>query len=199
MNKQVITVGPEQDFFNRIMNSRERLSLAHAGQKRALKVSNVTYGVVANLGSTGRQAVKDIYNFAAYKAETADRPEFKARIREAILAERSGDSATAKEIFGDLLNECQLTFGLINNDGMAYQASKGEIVHVQLGSTEVEDKEHGGERTTLIVSTMTPVPVSHVAASKGFSYDDVLIEEEPEEELKSIAKPAAAKKAVVKP
>lgn len=192
------TLGPKEQRARQIMGARFAVSLSDAGSAANLKVTNVTYGVVAQLGATGNQAIKDIYNLNAYKRETVMQPEFGQEWAKAVKLEQSGAEEEAEKLFNDLLNRCQLTFGQINNDGMAPTFSKGEIVKCTFDVAEAKNRDFEGNviegtHSSVIISSMSPIHAK-VLRTKGFDFD-ALIQEEPEEELQAIAKPAAAKKA----
>ena len=198
---QTTNIGPAEQRARQILNSRFAVGLADAGSASNLKVVSATYGVISELGKGGNTVLKDIYNLNAYKRETAAQPEFRQAWAKAARMEQSGDSEGAEKLFNELLNRCQLTFSIINNDGMATSFSKGEIVKCVFDSVEAADRDLEGNKlegthTSVIIASMSPVATKQLR-TKGFDFD-AIVEEEPEEELQAAAKPVAAKKAAVK-
>lgn len=191
--------GPLHERFDRILNSRMQVSLSDAGDAVNLKIVNCTYGVVSQIN--GEDVIKDIYNLNAMKVESAKR--FAPKWAEAIAAEKAGDAERAEELFNEVLNKTQLSMGIINNAGTAQQFGKGEIVKCFLDRAEAADRDDDGNKLdtthhTVVISSMAPIAAKSLT-KKGFSFDDVPVEDEkPEEELAKSAKPAAAKPAAAK-
>lgn len=160
------TIGPLHQRFNNIMNSRLSLTMGHAGQVVKCQVSgNPKYGYY----DPKLDALKDIYSFNVSKTSVEDSPWFIAAEAEAIALEIAGQTEMASELFDKLLNQSQLTLGIINRDGTKPQFSRDQVVDLFIGTAKVEDKKDGVPQGTfhmaLIVKSITATGV--VTLSQG--------------------------------
>jgi hypothetical protein len=178
-------VGPEQLRFNAIANSRLSINRSHNGKVIRAKIQgNPTLGYY----DAKNNLTKDIYNFNVSKDNYFDSPRFADLHAKAIALENSGDTLGASELFTQMLNESQLTFGQINN-GAKLQLAGGAIVDLFIAEVETVDKETGEVRTSLVVDSMTPVQAVTLTKSKRFGAD-VEIAVAPAAEIAAVVTPA---------
>lgn len=178
-------VGPQEQRFNTIMNSRLQADLSRAGQVVNCQVQSAKH----NYPDERTGFLKDIYSFDVVKMNVVRSQWYKEQKAEAIAAEVSGEPELAEKLFNKLLNATQLNTSIIvrtdaHGNPLArrmFQAK--EPVKVYLGETQTVDEETGEVRDSLIVKSIIAVESTNL--SKGgydFSADVEEIEEEIEEE-----------------
>jgi hypothetical protein len=175
------STAPEQARFNAIMNSRNEVTLGHAGKVIRARISgtpNLGYWddriVNPSTGEVG--ALKDLYSFNVSKGTVLDSPWFANAHAEACALEEAGHADEARALFNDLMNKSQLSFGIINRDGSKQQFASGQIVDIALDTTTVEDKDDAGNPTgtshiALIVSSISPVQATVIGKGRKFGAD----------------------------
>jgi hypothetical protein len=167
------TIGPLEQRFNAIMNSRIEITAGHVGKLVRMKVSGTpAYGYFDDkIGEDG--ALKDIYSFNASKATVLDSQWFADNHAKAIALEAAGNVTEAEELFNELLNKSQLSYGVINRDGSKQQFASNQYVDAMIAMTDVKERDNEGKETgvthkALIVESISAVGATIVGKSKRF-------------------------------
>jgi hypothetical protein len=169
MQNSARTIGPLETRFNAIMNSRLDLSAGSIGSPIRCRVSGTP-----KLGwyDERMDALKDIYSFNVNKLTVIDSKWFTEGHAKAIALEAQGLEKEAADLFNDLMNASQLSYGIINRDGTKKQFASGQTVDVLIESAQVEDKVNGVGvgtfHTALVVASISPVEAVILGKSKRF-------------------------------
>lgn len=180
--KMARTIGAEELRFNRIMNSRLEVGLGHAGKVIRCKVSgNPLLGYFDDRipnPVTGQPegALKDIYSFNVNKASVLDSAWFQQNHAKAIALEAAGNVEEARELFNQLLNSSQLSYGIINRDGTKQQFNRDQMVDLTIAVVDAVDRDEDGKETgtthkALVVDGMSAVAATMLTKSKRFGAD----------------------------
>jgi len=199
---KVRTIGAEERRFNNIMNSRSEVNRSMTGTPVRCQVSGkpqLGYYDENITGLNGQKGVlKDIYSFNVNKASVCNSTMFTEGHAKAIALEAAGDKDEARILFDQLLNQSQLSFGIINNDGTKTQFFSGQTVDLLLDTVQVQDRDAAGNRLestheAIVVKSMTPVAA--IVASKGRRWgadvEEVAAPAAPETKLSGIAQKTA--------
>lgn len=167
------TIGPLEQRFNAIMNSRYNVGLQHAGALIRLKVSgNPQLGWYDDR----LEALKDIYSLNANKLPVIDSKWFEDNHAKAIALEANGMTAEAEVLFNELLNKSQLTFSQINRDGLKPTFSTNQYIDCMIEVADVQDRDEAGNRLetthrSVVVNSASAVQATIVSKSKRFGAD----------------------------
>jgi hypothetical protein len=145
------------------MNARVCVETSHHGELVKLVIQSATYGVF----NEKLDALVDIYNVNASKGTVIDTPWFREQRIAALKLEKAGQHEEAEEIFRELLNKSQLTFNVINRDGMAKTFQKGEFIKAMIEVVDVADRDDDGNDlgTTHKSPTIKGIPVAQEAVA----------------------------------
>jgi hypothetical protein len=143
--------------FNNILNARVCVELGDDGEVVPLAIQSATHGVF----NEKLDAIVDIYNVDASKGTVLDSAWFKEQRIAALKLEKAGELEEAEKIFGELLNKSQMTFNIINRDGMARTFQKGEFIKAKIQVVDVADRDEDGNDlgTTHKSVTIKGIPV----------------------------------------
>ena len=172
-----------------IINSRLPISRTHVGQQVMLSIQGAGTFQSAQqqeAKTPGQKAYFDkyIYNLKANSTEAMSRPENKAILKEGMVAEANGDTATADAKFNEYLNTIQVSFNAIAREGVR-KFEDGDMV-----TAVVEEADTKTGHKAIVVNNVRYKAPAQVEKVK-FSLTDLLGEEAP------VATPAVSNEAVI--
>jgi len=146
-------------------------------------------------GYEGTVLQKKIFNLKAYWTSALTNERNRQFLKDAILAEKAGDTQKASELYRQFLNATQMSFGILLPSSVADRLAKG----VEISATVEKVTTENGSLLTIDASTISIIEPK-VYGTTSFDSDDIDAEILAEEEAAAAAastKPltAAEKKA----
>lgn len=160
-----------------IFNSRKPVSRIHVGETSTFNIQGAgTFQSAAQqeAKTPGQKAYFDkyIFNLKANSTEAATRPEVKAILKAAMVAEAAGNVGEASDLFNEWLNAVQISFNMISRPGVR-KFEDGDMVTALIETAKTRD----GHEAIVVNNVKYKAPM--VIENKKFSITDLLGEEAP--------------------
>lgn len=177
MNRRSLITGTEKG----------KVILTVQGNGNVIDVTDAAGEPVANVvAGDGTQLQKKIFNLKANSAIAMANPINKQLLKDAIAAEKAGESEKAHELFSQYLNKVQVSFGLLLPSKFEDELADGVEIAAKVQKVTTEK----GSLLTIDTATISIVAPAE-AAMTSFSLPD---EDEDETDDESVETPAETEK-----
>lgn len=179
-----------QKSFQSLMNNRINATLEAATKQRtvlltikgngnSIDVKNKAGELVAQAGGDGVVLQKKIFNTNVNSAIAMKNPANVTLYKDACKAEKAGETDKAHDLFNQLANKLQVSFGLLLPSKFEFQLSDGVEISAKLQLITTDN----GQIITIDPKTIR-IMEPEVLATGGFSMEDPFAaEQEAEEEV----------------